>query len=494
MGEKMTWQRRAGWLDTQRLLVVVLAVALFAMSARKVVDPDFWWHLATGRYIWETRSIPRHDVFSYTATDHKWITHEWLTQVGMYGLYQVGGLGALVLATSTVITLTFLLVYLQCAARPHLAVFAVLLGALASAITWGARPQMLTVLLAAWFMYLLYRYRAGDERALWALPLSTALWVNLHSGFFLGLTLIAAFLAGEWLANLLGHRTTQTLSLPRIGRLALALIGCVVASLLNPNTYKMLWYPFETLGSGAMQRYIQEWAPPDFRRIEYWPTILLLLGGSAAVAFSQRKRDLTELLLFWGLGFGALLSARNIPLFAVVATPILTRYVAQIELGRLHWDLAHLPRPRRPAPIGVILNWSLVLILAAAGALYVADVLIDNRDVEAEYYPVDALAYMEAHGLREKRMYNSYNWGGYLLWRGYPVFIDGRADVYLDAFMDEYVMAYQLRGEWQQPLDRYAVDYILIESGASLEALLEASAGWTRVYRDEQAVIFERAG
>jgi hypothetical protein len=55
------------------------------------------------------------------------------------------------------------------------------------------------------------------------------------------------------------------------------------------------------------------------------------------------------------------------------------------------------------------------------------------------------------------------------------------------------VLAYQLRGDWQRPLDRYDVDYVLIESGASLEALLEASDAWTRVYRDDMAVVFVRA-
>ena len=72
------------------------------------------------------------------------------------------------------------------------------------------------------------------------------------------------------------------------------------------------------------------------------------------------------------------------------------------------------------------------------------------------------------------------------------MFIDGRADVYLDAFMDEYVLAYQLRGDWRRPLDRYDVDYILIERGASFAALLEESDEWAQEYADEQAVIFVR--
>jgi len=475
------------------VLVVALFVALLAMSAREVVDPDFWWHLATGRYIVDTRSIPRHDVFSYTATDHQWVTHEWLTQVAMIGLYRLGGLTALLLATSALIAATFALVYIRCEARPYPAVFVVLLAALASAVTWGARPQMVNAFMAAWFLLLLDRYRAGKRAPLWVLPLSTALWVNLHSGYFLGLVLIALYLAGELLANWTDLRTERTLTPRRIGALALSLAACVAASLLNPNTYKMLWYPFETLGSGAMQRYIQEWAPPDFRQLAYWPAIALLFGGAAALAYTRRRRDLTDVLLFFALGFLSLLSARHIPLFAVAGAPILTRYLADLKVGRLQWNLTDLPAARPPSMALVGLNWVLVALFVTAGAARVADVALRNRDVEARQYPLGALAYVNQSGLAGKRMYNSYNWGGYLLWRGYPVFIDGRADVYMDAFMDEYVLAYQLRGDWRRPLDHYRVDYILIERGAALAVLLEESSEWTRAYADDQAVVYVRA-
>ena len=485
---RIPWWR----LEPRRVLVIVLFVALFTMSAREIADPDFWWHLATGRYMVETRSIPRHDVFSYTATTHKWITHEWLTQVGMIALYNLGGLPALLLVTSALITISFVFVYLQCDARPHLAVFAVLLGALASAVTWGARPQMLNMLLVALFMWLLGRYRKGHNRALWLLPLLTALWVNLHSGFFLGLWVVAFFILFEWLANVLAHRTPETLTLDRVRNLGLSLLACVLLSLLNPNGPKMLWYPFETLGSSAMQQYIQEWASPDFHRPEYWPTIALLFGSVAALVFSRRERDLTDVLFLFGFGFAALLSARHVPLFAVVATPILTRYVAKGSVGRLEWDLARQRSPIAPSRTIVFVNWALVALIVLVGGARVAHVLRQNRDVEARRFPVGAIEYLESAGLSEKRMYNSYNWGGYLLWRGYKVFIDGRADVYLDEFMNEYVLAYQLRGDWRRPLDKFGVDYILIESGASLEALLQVSDEWERVYRDDQAVVFLR--
>lgn len=479
-------------VTARHVLTLGLWIALFVMSARTVSDPDLWWHLATGRYIVQTHSIPRYDVFSYTATDHKWITHEWLTQVGMFGLYNLGGLSALLLATCVVVTLSFFIVYIQCEARPHLAVFAVLVGALASAVTWGPRPQMLNILFSALLLYLLQLVRVEKRPLWWAFPLLTAVWVNLHSGYFLGYVILGAVLVGDGLAHLLDVRTPATLDRHGLRNLTLALGASVIAALLNPNGFKMLWYPFETLGSKAMQEYIQEWAPPAFNRPEYWPTIALLFGGMLALVFSRRRRDMSDLLLFFGFGFMALLSARHIPLFAVAAAPILTRYGAQIELGRLRWDLSRLPPARPPRGALLFLNWLLVVLFVLAGAVRVADVLTKNRAAEASRFPVRAVEFIERQGWGERRMYNSYNWGGYLLWRGYKVFIDGRADVYLDDFMNEYVLTYQLRGDWRVPLNRYAVEYILIERDASLAALLDESAEWERVYEDELAAIWTR--
>ena len=90
----------------------------------------------------------------------------------------------------------------------------------------------------------------------------------------------------------------------------------------------------------------------------------------------------------------------------------------------------------------LLLNCLLLLLLALGAAARVAWVLRENRDVEAARNPVAALAYVEESGLSGRRVYNSYHWGGYLLWKGYKVYIDGRADVYLDDFMNEYVLAY----------------------------------------------------
>jgi len=318
-------------LSPGNVLVITLFVALLAKSAVPITDPDLWWHLAAGRYIVQTHSIPHHDVFSYTATDHKWITHEWLTEVGMFGLYRLGGNAALILATCIIVTLTFFIVYIQCSARPHLAVFAVLFGALASAITWGPRPQMLNMLMTAFLFYLLHQLRQEKRPVWWALPALIAVWANLHSGYFLAYVVIGTVLISDVLANFLDYRTSATLDRNGLQKLSLVFVACIAAAGLNPNGFKILWYPFETLGSQAMREYIQEWAPPAFNRPEYWPIVALLFVGMLALILSRRQRDLCDLMLFFGFFFMTLLSARHIPLFSIVAAPILTRYGAQIE-------------------------------------------------------------------------------------------------------------------------------------------------------------------
>src|SRR5262245_2930042 len=127
-------------MTIRKLFVALFVVALFTMGVRETLDADMWWHLRTGEYILQ-HGIPREDVFSFTVPDHEWITHEWLSQVFMWLVYQVGGFPGLIVTFAAFVAATFGLVYACCVGRPHLAAFIALLAAITSAIVWGARPQ-----------------------------------------------------------------------------------------------------------------------------------------------------------------------------------------------------------------------------------------------------------------------------------------------------------------------------------------------------------------
>src|SRR5438067_244001 len=154
-------------LSTRRVFVIILALGFLAMAARGVHDPDVWWHLRAGQEIVASHHVPRQDSFSYTRYGQPWIAHEWLSEVIFYVIFRAAGWAGLMVAFAALIASTFLLLYRQCAGRPYVAGLVVALGAMATVPSWGVRPQMFSMLLAAVFLALLAKARrsgAGQLR------------------------------------------------------------------------------------------------------------------------------------------------------------------------------------------------------------------------------------------------------------------------------------------------------------------------------------------
>jgi hypothetical protein len=485
--------------------------------------------------------IPTQDVFSFTVPQNVWVTHEWLSQLIMWLVYLVGGLPGLIIFFADLIALTFWLLYLACAGRPYLAAFIVLLAAITSAIVWGARPQIFNLLLTAVFVLIVERVKGGQwpVQALWWLPLLTLVWANLHSGYLLGIVLLGTYAVGDVAQRWLAMPTERTLRKTAVTHLFAVTVASFLAAAVNPSGIELWIYPFFTLGSGAMQAYIQEWLSPDFHQTYFWPFAgMLALGvlgwifnksnyligsgrlsapkgcspdragwlrdedidysaqgsGSAGTPATARV-TITELLLFLGTGAAGLLSARHIPLFAIVATPIIVRHWLSVGLDPKGLA-AKTAKVQDDKPLGsglfVALNWLILLAAVATAVLWTITKINNNDTAIAARYPVAAVDYLEESGLDEARGYNSYNWGGYLIWRGVPVFVDGRADVYGDPFLLFYRETFEVQSTWQEPLDEYNVDYVLMERGTPLTAVLAASPDWKMAYEDDNAQIFMR--
>src|ERR1700758_1231186 len=129
------------------LFGAVLLFGLLAMTARPATDPDLWWHLRTGQWIVETRHIPHIDPFSFTREGEPWVSHEWLSEVIFYEFWKLAGPSALIIFSSVVTSVGFLLLYCRCPGEPYIAASVTALGAWASAPCWGTRPQTFTFLL-----------------------------------------------------------------------------------------------------------------------------------------------------------------------------------------------------------------------------------------------------------------------------------------------------------------------------------------------------------
>jgi hypothetical protein len=203
----------------------------------------------------------------------------------------------------------------------------------------------------------------------------------------------------------------------------------------------------------------------------------------------------SELFLLLVTGLGALRSARHIPIFALIATPILARHLWDIFKMR-GWEKRFTGIEAPATGFALIFNLVFLLAPATLGAVRVSHFVSNQPAYEAKNYPQAAVNF-----LLEKQLpapiYNRYGWGGYLIRRLYPnyrVYIDGRADVYGDSFTVEAIRTYDGHPDWRKPLERLGIQTVIISPTAPLSSLLREDDSWRMVYEDRQAVVFTRSG
>jgi hypothetical protein len=491
--------RFTGQLTMTRLLALITLVAVFVVALRPPLDGDTLWHLRAGQWQVENRAILRTDLFSHTRYGEAWVNHSWLSQVLIYGAYAALGDWGLALFVALLATAGMALVFLQCPGDPLIRAGAVVLAAAAATVFWSARPQIVSFFLSTVVLYLLWLYSNKGVDRLWLIPPLMALWANLHGGFAIGFILLVLSLGGEvasWLFDgVLGGRLPGDAIGPVLRPiLRLVVIGLVSAAAVSLNPYgpAMLLYPFRTVGIGVLQDAIQEWASPNFHEAQTWPFIWLLLGTLVVAGLSRERLGWRNALLLSGTAYSALLAGRNIPTFAIVAAPVLARHAnALLEERniRLRWD--QLPT----TGVYGVLNWTLAVVVLAGGAVWAVRALDPETVEEARRasQPVEAAAYLESAGAPEP-IFNSYNWGGYLIWaaRDYLVYVDGRTDLYDDEFLREYLAIHLAQEGWEEKLDETGVNTVIVEASSPLGRSLADVEGWSLAYEDELAVVYVR--
>jgi hypothetical protein len=484
-----------GKFNLQTVLLVLVFAPILSMAIRPATDPDLWWHLRTGQLIVQTGAIPHTDPFSFTFQGQPWITHEWLTEVLIYGLYQLGGYDLLIATFALVVATAFVLTYLRCpqGSRPYLAALAVLLGVFMSAPTFGVRPQVVSLLFTSIVLFLLDRYRQEAKlRYVLSLPFLMALWVNLHGGYILGIGIIAVVVSGELLEWLFIRRTKReepnVPSLKPILVLLAVLATCILATLANPNGLEIWTYPFRTLGDSAVRAYIDEWQSPNFHNLNMLSLLLMILALIGLGMAGRQRVRLPDALLTLIFAFFALQSVRHIPLFALVAAPVLAEEITSLVQvpSTVHF-------PPRWAWLGPVL--ALAVLVLPAGRLMRS--VAEQPQAESSGFPQKATDWILAHQPAGP-LFNDYNWGGYLIWRlnpAYPVFIDGRAqDVYTPDFITQYANTVSGTPGWRDTFERYDIRVALISPGSALADALRHTPGWTAGYEDEQTVVFVFSG
>ncbi len=478
-------------LTIERTAVIILFALLFAMAVRIPVDTDMWWHLRSGEYTLMQGMIYA-DPFSYTFAGQAWINHSWGAQVVLFAIWKLAGSVGLAIYTAVLATGGMAFVYRVSSGSAYLRAFALVLGAATAAVFWSPRPQMFSFFFTGVMLYVLHQYKHEGRDRLWGIPVLMMIWGNLHAGFAIGFILLVALIVGESLGNLFSPKREHAVSWAGVRKLVLVTLVSAGAIVINPYGLNMLAVPIQTISIGALQNFIQEWNSPNFHERQNWPFVALLLGLLGVVGASRRRLDWTDYLLAAGTAFMGLVAGRNLATFAVVTTPVFTRHLDDVLTTR-GWVVRPVRRitPRMARLNALLLG--LVLLGAAAKVLLVLDAKsIDTA--QRDYLPVAAVEHLQKT-LPEGAVFNSYNWGGYLVWAlpQVKVFVDGRTDLYGDAFLTgDYVTAASGSTGWREVFERHDVAWVFIEKDSGLAQMLRAEPGWRIDYEDALAVIFVR--
>jgi hypothetical protein len=496
------WLSRAvRWLDLPHFFTIAIFLTLLIAAIQPVTDPDFWWHITTGNWILSHHAVPHQDLYTFTVHDHRWITHEWLSEVLMAALYAAGRLPLVSLVFGAITAAGFLLAYLAIDRRVNfiIAGLTVALGVAAANPIWGPRIQMITFALTALTYLWVKRFCEGRSRALYFVPAIMLVWVNLHAGFVLGYAILGIALFVEGVRYLL--RRPGAMAFPRLRAMAAILAASVAVAIVNPNGWDIYLYPFQTGGSPEQQRLIVEWFSPNFQMSQIWAfeaMIFLIIGG---LALARRIEPRQFLLLLVGLGL-ALHSVRNLSLFMLVGVPALADYAQQArERIALRWP-RRVPKTR---PVTFALNVvMIVLILAVVAAASVPSLVqrVDGK-VVARDFPVKAADFLVQHP-PPGHMLNVYGWGGYLIFRldaqttRQPVFIFGDAALDGDQLLRDYDHLQSLGTDQAQLLERYRINWVIFHSNDPIITELRqihnspGQTGWFELKTFDKATIMMR--
>jgi hypothetical protein len=466
-------------LTFDRMAVGLLFVGIAVVAALTPAQNDTFWHLRAGADIWASGRVPRADSYSHTAAGAPWPDHEWLAQALMYGVYRAGGMPGLELGAAALLLATAATIY-RLMVGPPLVRFALLaIGLAISSCVWTLRPQLLSLLLLVWLVWLLARDRFV------VIPPLFLFWANAHGGVALGgwvlLVATAAAIGRAFLVRGAGDRR-------RAAALALVLPASGLAVAATPLGWGIFRFVVASTAR-SIGAQISEWYAPRPDTVvgaAFWAAalafVVICLHRRRALAAGDWTDWVVTAAAFSLLPF-AMRSLRNVGPFLTLATPAASRCLG--SQFRLRFGRA----PRAPSSDHPGVNLTL---LAGAGlaALAIVPLTWKSAAERLGWRPIGegALAALRAC---PGPLYNQYDDGGTLIWFApeKPVFIDGRQDPYPPSFLQQD-LAIERGAPYRRVFERYRIGCAFLPSSSALASRLRAD-GWRPSFADDRWTVLE---
>lgn len=471
----------------------VIAILFFAkMMTPGFSDPDFYWHLKTGEYIVSNFSVPKVDPFAYTSAGMHWIAHEWLSEVIFHLVDKSFGFLGLKVLVASVFCATFFVLF--CFAKKinsndtHALVLTLVF--FAPLMPYGSpRPQIFTFLLFAILLFILLDFKYFTQtKYLLAIPFLMPLWVNLHGAYAVGFTVLLLFTVSEWIRHLFTEKkNSQTRR--DLWRLTICVAISAITGNINPHFFEIWTYPFYLVSLAVSKGVIAEWRSPDFHQLFYKYYLVVIIGFLLSLIYSKKKPDITELILPVFFICAGMVSQRHLPLTCFVLLFFSAAMYRHIEFP-IKWPTSF-GKTKSTVDVATkeidksVLGWlNLGLILIVGASMTYMDIGKKHEQGIEKDLPVKAVDYILKNKITGN-MLNDYGYGGYLIYRLAPdqkVFIDGRADMYGDLFVRDFLEIYNGGSQWEEKFDKFSIDYVISSKSAPIRQILLSKGRFKEVF------------
>ena len=470
---------------TLNLLIRILVYSsAFYFFSFVTADTDLWGHIKFGKDMWAAMAFQRVDIYSYTALGSEWINHEWLSELIMYFGYHIFGSPGLLIGKLLV---GFLIVYLLSkisfhrACEPFVYGIVFVLAVFVMCPGFMIRPQILTFLFAAYFLYCFHLYLERGKNLLWSLPIIMIAWANCHGGFLIGAGMFPVVVVCEYIACRVKNKNTGHLR-----RMMFWMVLTEAAVLINPYGYHLLGFLYETLSA---PRGISEWDSVTVFDLSYFRFKLLALLFFCSFLIKNQERKYWEAGIIIIAMLYAFMHQRHTPVFAIVVAPYLTENFSRMVQS------TGAAEKTRSFSIYAMLNVFILLLvsyqIAFAGSKYMKAEW--NIIVDPAKYPVSAVLFLKQNGIKGDILV-PFEWGEYAIWKLYPdskVSIDGRfRTVYSEDVLNDHFAAAGDESRLKDLLEKYPADIILGRQNPLYQRLISTQDRWVYVYSDPTSIVF----
>jgi len=481
------------WLTWTAVGACFMVAAFLFFHNLAIINEDIGRHIKLGEIIWQSGSVPHTNLLSYTAADFPFINHHWLSEVVFYGFYHFGGLAGIMVAKILILLAAYVFLFLIVKNKiDSITILGFLLSLVLISMRTDPRPEIFTYLIAAAFLFVIYRVRDGKSgvNLLWLLPPLELLWVNFHIYFIVGLVIYGVFLIERFFLKKLTRKEIM------IG------IVLILATLVNPNGLRGALYPLAIFNNYDLPiaenypilefvRHYHAWLFP----YKFFLASIATIALGIVLRLGTFKHYLFEILLFIFFTISSFQLARNIGVYAIFSFPATVALFHNLKIRE------KFPTVNKIALGGLILFMAFFINSIRTNAFYESVNTQSRFGLSVPKFMQQAMDFFQRNNLPGP-IFNDLGIGSYLEWKLYPAqkaFSDNRPEAYPMSFwQDVYIPMQADYRIWRQKSAEYGICSVIIDhmsiinhpAGQHFISSILKDPDWPLVFVNDRILIF----